>query len=71
MFIYILIIQDNCQFVVNYSQSDLDRDDAGDECDNCPNVYNPDQKDTDGDGDGDKCDNDDDNDGSYMITITS
>ncbi len=60
---------DNCPFVANASQVDLDGDNQGDACDpdddndgepdqadNCPNKYNPEQTDSDGDGQGDACD---------------
>jgi len=47
---------DNCPFVYNPMQEDLDNDTVGDVCDNCPAVFNPDQTDTDGDGIGDVCD---------------
>ncbi len=47
---------DNCPFVYNPMQEDLDNDTVGDVCDNCTAVFNPDQTDTDGDGIGDVCD---------------
>uniref|UniRef100_H2Z1A9 TSP C-terminal domain-containing protein n=1 Tax=Ciona savignyi TaxID=51511 RepID=H2Z1A9_CIOSA len=46
--------QDNCQFIYNPTQSDVDRD-AGDMCDNCVHDRNADQHDTDGNGQGDAC----------------
>lgn len=67
---------DNCVFVSNPSQSDIDGDGDGDACDddddndgwvdtadNCQYDFNPAQEDFDGDGVGDICDQDDDNDG--------
>jgi hypothetical protein len=72
---------DNCRFLANADQSDLDFDGAGDACDpdedgdavdnatdNCPLVYNPDQVDLDQDGRGDLCDDDDDGDGDPDVT---
>lgn len=72
----ILNAEDNCVFVENPDQSDLDGDGQGDLCDedddgdgvldvndNCPTIPNADQADNDGDGLGDLCDDDDDNDG--------
>src|SRR5215207_7605917 len=60
---------DNCDFVPNPDQRDLDGDDEGDACDrdddadryddgfdNCPLVWNPDQADLDGDKIGSVCD---------------
>lgn len=60
---------DNCPFVTNPNQSDLDGDESGDACDldddgdmvgdssdNCPMVPNADQADSDADGAGDACD---------------
>jgi len=59
---------DNCPFVANADQADLDRDGAGDACDpdddgdgvadtvdNCPVLSNPNQLDEDRDGTGDAC----------------
>ncbi|XP_072037589.1 uncharacterized protein [Amphiura filiformis] len=61
---------DNCDFISNGDQSDLDLDNEGDSCDedidgdgdlngddNCPLISNPNQNDTDGDMIGDVCDN--------------
>lgn len=70
-------LADNCPYVANRDQSDLDNDTVGDACDdddtdqdgvidrvdNCPRVANPDQRNTDGDAFGDQCDPDHDNDG--------
>lgn len=66
---------DNCPFVPNPNQRDLDNDRLGDACDedddgdgvvdvidNCPARFNPDQLDTDADGRGDPCDGDADGD---------
>ena len=57
-------IQDNCQFVKNQDQADMDGDGIGDVCDNCNATANPDQLDSDGDGIGDACDPNVDNDGT-------
>ena len=46
---------DNCPYVVNPDQSDVDMDDVGDACDNCVNTPNAEQTDSDGDGFGDAC----------------
>ena len=48
---------DNCPFVSNNDQSDLDDDLRGDLCDNCPELPNFRQADLDADGIGDLCDN--------------
>ena len=48
---------DNCQFVQNTNQADVDSDSVGEACDNCPGLSNPLQTDTDMDGVGDPCDN--------------
>ncbi len=48
--------QDNCKFVDNVDQLDVDFDLVGNACDNCPTTPNPDQSDEDGDGTGDACD---------------
>ena len=48
---------DNCPFVANDDQSDVDDDLRGDVCDNCPNIPNFRQADEDLDGVGDLCDN--------------
>lgn len=59
---------DNCQWVKNSDQLDINKNDTGDACedfdldyvlnsqDNCPDVPNKDQRDNDGDGLGDACD---------------
>ncbi len=69
-------VDDNCDNVLNPSQSDIDGDLVGDLCDpdidgdgiqnaldNCQYDANPDQDDFDGDGAGDVCDLDSDSDG--------
>lgn len=69
-------IVDNCYYVYNPDQRDIDGDGKADACennddndnrrdveDNCQYVSNNDQKDSDKDGKGDVCDSDDDNDG--------
>lgn len=62
---------DNCLFVYNPDQKDIDYNGAGDACDdfdrdgvlnvddNCPKTSNRNQADNDGDGDGDACDKSD------------
>lgn len=57
-----MIRKDNCRFVYNPKQEDVDEDEVGDVCDNCLNIENKDQLDTDHDFIGDACDPDDDND---------
>ena len=52
---YVLCLQDNCQFVKNRDQADMDGDGIGDTCDNCNTTANVDQRDSDGDGVGDAC----------------
>jgi hypothetical protein len=48
---------DNCPWVTNADQANLDGDCHGDACDNCPDIGNADQSDLDLDGWGDVCDN--------------
>ncbi|KAG8126939.1 hypothetical protein E2320_022011 [Naja naja] len=50
--------EDNCVFVPNADQRNVDLDNFGDACDNCWNIKNNNQWDSDGDGWGDLCDND-------------
>jgi hypothetical protein len=50
-----LDFEDNCDAIVNVSQSDVDGDGAGDACDNCPTTPNEDQADSVGNGIGDAC----------------
>ncbi|XP_061457953.1 cartilage oligomeric matrix protein-like [Rhineura floridana] len=52
------LLQDNCVFVRNADQRNVDQDNFGDACDNCRNVKNNDQRDSDKDGQGDLCDDD-------------
>jgi Tol biopolymer transport system component len=72
----VFAIRDNCPFVPNQDQADIDSDRLGDACDedddgdgvvdaldNCPKRFNPDQLDGDADGLGDPCDGDADGDG--------
>lgn len=72
--------KDNCPYLYNPNQSDLDGDAMGDSCDpdddgdlvvdpqdNCPALGNPGQSDVDGDGLGNECDPDGDGDG-YLST---
>ena len=60
------VLQDNCPFIANTYQQDIDNDAVGDICDNCRWDSNTFQEDTDGDGDGDVCDPDIDNDGELL-----
>ena len=48
---------DNCPYIANDDQGDLDDDLRGDACDNCPDKPNFRQADQDSDGVGDMCDN--------------
>ncbi|MCK4857544.1 MAG: SBBP repeat-containing protein, partial [candidate division Zixibacteria bacterium] len=48
---------DNCMYIPNPDQSDVDHDSVGDSCDNCIFVVNPLQEDIDSDLVGDSCDN--------------
>jgi len=51
-----LLIADNCPYIANPGQEDMELDRVGDVCDNCVSQFNPTQQDTDGDGLGDVCD---------------
>lgn len=63
-------LQENCPLVYNPSQSDIDADGFGDDCDNCPNHANQTQSDADGDGIGDPCDADADDDGNASDNLS-
>lgn len=61
-------LQDNCVFVPNADQQNVDLDNFGDACDNCRNIKNNNQWDSDGDGWGDLCDNDMDGDSEFGLS---
>lgn len=42
-FLGVINRRDNCPFVKNSDQSDVDKDNVGDKCDNCPLKFNPNQ----------------------------